>query len=151
MTDAYASIATNLERVKERIRNACAASGRDASAVTLVAVSKKHPAEAVRAAYAAGQRVFGENYVQELLEKAEALSDLSDIEWHLIGHLQRNKAKDVVAMSAVVETVDSERLLLALSERARAMGRLGRERLRNLRSYDVIGRELAQAYRHLLS
>lgn len=123
MTDAYASIATNLERVQERIRNACAASGRDASAVTLVAVSKKHPAEAVRAAYAAGQRVFGENYVQELLEKADALSDLSDIEWHLIGHLQRNKAKDVVAMSAIVETVDSERLLLALSERARAMGK----------------------------
>lgn len=120
MTDLERTIGAGLDAVHQRIHAACASAGRDPKSVVLVAVSKKHSADAVRAAYARGQRVFGENYVQELVEKAAALSDLRDIEWHLIGHLQRNKAKDVVRIDAVVETVDSERLALALAERARA-------------------------------
>ena len=86
-----------IERVRERIERACARAGRDPTAVALVAVSKAHPEEAVRAAYAAGLRVFGENYAQELAQKASALSDLTDLQWRFIGHLQRNKIKLIVS------------------------------------------------------
>ena len=101
------SIRAGLDEVRERIERASTRAGRSASEVTLVAVSKTHPAEAVREAYAAGQRVFGENYVQELSEKAAALADLEGLRWHFIGHLQRNKAKDVASVARCVETVDS--------------------------------------------
>ena len=116
-------VEAGLSAVRARIADACRGAGRDPAEVTLVAVSKRHPPEAIRRAYAAGQRVFGENYVQELVEKAEALSDLADLRWHFIGHLQRNKAKDVVRIGAAVETVDSVRLAGALGERARATAR----------------------------
>lgn len=112
------SIADGLKSVQLRIAAACAAANRSVSDVKLVAVSKTHPAAAIREAYALGQRAFGENYVQELVKKAEELADLPDLEWHLIGHLQRNKVKDVSRITHVVETVDSERLALALAERA---------------------------------
>jgi len=77
--------------------------------VQLVAVSKFHPAEAVMEAYRAGQRVFGESRVQELLAKADSLPD--DIRWHMIGHLQTNKVKPLIGRVALIESVDSERLL----------------------------------------
>ncbi|MBK8173507.1 MAG: YggS family pyridoxal phosphate-dependent enzyme [Sandaracinaceae bacterium] len=111
-------IAAGLHATRARVVAACAAAGREPSSVSLVAVSKMHPAECVREAYALGQRAFGENYVQELVSKAAELSDLPDIQWHLIGHLQRNKVKDVARLNVVIETVDSERLARALAERA---------------------------------
>lgn len=112
------SIADNLSRIHERIEKACARAGRDPGEVQLVAVSKTHGPEAVREAYAAGQRVFGENYVQELVHKASALADLPELSWHFIGHLQRNKVRDVVRTGAAIETVDSLRLAQELEKRA---------------------------------
>lgn len=103
-------IAERLLTVKQRIR----AAGRD---VLLIAVSKTHSPEAIRAAYAAGQRDFGENYVQELVEKAELLSDLDGIKWHMIGHLQRNKVRPVVKHTSVIHTIDSMKLVDELGKR----------------------------------
>jgi pyridoxal phosphate enzyme (YggS family) len=94
------------------------AAGRAPGDVKLVAVSKTKPAEAVREAYIAGQRAFGENYAQELAAKAEALADLPDIEWHFIGHLQTNKAKVVARHAHVVHAVDSAVLAKELGKRA---------------------------------
>ncbi len=99
------------------MQSAALAAGRDPETVKLVAVSKTHPAEAVREAYAEGQRDFGENYVQELLQKAEALRDLPDLRWHLIGHLQRNKARQVAGLISMLHTVDTAELALELSKR----------------------------------
>lgn len=109
-TRAMSAIRGNLADVTARM--ATVAGGRS---VNLVAVSKTKPAADVLAAYEAGQRHFGENYVQELVEKAPSLP--SDIKWHFIGHLQTNKAKMVAAISNLymVETVDSERLANALN------------------------------------
>jgi PLP dependent protein len=111
------SVAAALNDVRARIRAAAAASGRDPASVKLIAVSKTHPAEAVREAYAEGQRDFGENYVQELLQKAEQLRDLTELRWHLIGHLQRNKARLVVPLVSLVHTVDSAELANELAKR----------------------------------
>ena len=112
--------AVALNRVRERIERACARAGRDPGEVALIAVSKAHPEEAVRAAYAAGLRVFGENYAQELARKATALEDLRDVRWRFIGHLQRNKIKLIERAKATVDTVDSVRLAEAISSRAAA-------------------------------
>jgi PLP dependent protein len=117
------SVATALAGVHERIARAAAACGRDPGAIKLVAVSKTAPPEKVREAYAAGQRAFGESYAQELDAKANALSDLPDLEWHFIGHLQTNKAKVVARSAHVVHTVDSEALARELGRRAGAAGR----------------------------
>lgn len=76
----------------------------------LIAVSKTHPAEAVRAAYEAGQRDFGESYAQELAQKAEALADLEDLRWHFLGPLQRNKAKLVAPHACSIHALESARL-----------------------------------------
>jgi len=111
-------IARRLGEVQERVRRAAERAGRDPASIALVAVSKGQPADAVREAHAAGQRLFGENYVQELRAKASALSDLADLRWHFIGHLQRNKAKDVAGVVSCVETVGSERLAEALARHA---------------------------------
>jgi len=113
-------IAGAIEQLQARIGRACERAGRDASTVQLVAVSKGHPEEAIRAAYDAGMRVFGENYAQDLAAKASALSDLPDIRWRFIGHLQRNKIKLIERAQATVDTVDSVRLAKALSARAEA-------------------------------
>ncbi len=113
------TLAERVVAVRARIAAACARAGRTDSAVTLCAVSKTHPAALVRAAYAAGLRDFGENYVQEFLPKAAELADL-DVRWHYIGHLQRNKAKDVVGRVALVHGVDSLALAEALDRRATA-------------------------------
>jgi hypothetical protein len=86
--------------------------------VTLVAVSKGQPAAAVRAAHEAGQRHFGENYVQEWRAKAEALADLADLSWHFVGSLQANKVKYLVGRVALVHTVDREELAAEISRRS---------------------------------
>jgi PLP dependent protein len=112
----------NLADVRARLHAAAARAGRDAGEVTLVAVSKTHPPEAVRVAHAAGQRVFGENYGQELRDKAAALADLGGLEWHFIGPLQRNKVKYVVGTAAMVQSVDSADLMDELQRRAEARG-----------------------------
>jgi pyridoxal phosphate enzyme (YggS family) len=112
------TIATNIAALIARIAEAAARSGRLPDEVALVAVSKRHPEEAIRAAYAAGQRRFGENYAQELRDKAVALADLEDTEWHFIGHLQRNKVKYVAPSCALMETVDSARLVEELARQA---------------------------------
>ena len=91
------------------------------STVQLVAVSKFKPVEAIREAYDAGQRIFGENRPQELAAKAPLLPD--DIQWHLIGHLQTNKVRLVLPWVAMIHSVDSERLLAAIDKEARAIGR----------------------------
>ena len=85
--------------------------------VTLVAVSKSQPPEAIREAYAAGQRVFGENYVQEWRDKADALSDLPDLEWHFVGSLQTNKVKYLAGRVGLIHTVDREELGREISRR----------------------------------
>lgn len=109
----------SLESVRQRVRAACETAGRDPESVTLVAVSKRHSVEKIREAYDHGQRVFGESYAQELVEKAEVLSSLDGIQWRMIGHLQRNKAKRVVAVASAIDSVDSLRLAEALDRHAR--------------------------------
>jgi PLP dependent protein len=117
-------ISANLATVRGRIEAAARAAGRPADAVTLVAVSKTQPADSVRAALAAGQRVFGENRVQEAVAKFPGRRrDYPDLTLHLIGPLQTNKVKDAVAHCDVIETVDRPRLAEAL---AREMERSGR-------------------------
>jgi hypothetical protein len=101
------SIGSNLQEVKRRMAAACVAAGRSANSVTLLAVSKTFDAGAVRAAHAAGQRAFGENYVQEAQAKMAALADLRPaLEWHLIGPLQSNKTRVVAELFDWVHTVD---------------------------------------------
>jgi pyridoxal phosphate enzyme (YggS family) len=117
-------IAANLAAVRGRIEAASLAARRPADAVTLVAVSKTNPASAVRAALAAGQRVFGENRVQEALEKFPGLrAEFPDLALHLIGPLQTNKVREAVAHFDVIESLDRPRLAEAL---AREMERTGR-------------------------
>ena len=116
------SIARNLEVLRRRIAESARRAGRDPGEVTLVAVSKRHSVEAIREAYESGQRVFGENYVQELLEKREALGDLPDIEWHFIGHLQKNKVRKLVGRVSLIETVDSIEHMREVSKRATSQG-----------------------------
>jgi PLP dependent protein len=117
-------IAANLASVRARIAAAAAAAGRQASAVSLVAVSKSHGAEAVAAAIAAGQRLFGENRVQEATAKFRDLKARHPgIELHLIGPLQTNKVKEAVALFDVIETLDRPKLAEALG---REMARQGR-------------------------
>lgn len=101
-------IRENLEQVRNNIAAACARSGRDSSEVVLLAVSKTKPAEMIREAMSAGQRAFGENYVQELEEKYDIFGD--SVDWHMIGHLQRNKVKNVVGKAGLIHSVDSIRL-----------------------------------------
>jgi PLP dependent protein len=104
------------QAVSTRIAAAAAAAGRDPAQIRLLAVTKSFPTDAVRAAYALGQRAFGENYVQEAISKTDALSDLPDIEWHLIGPLQSNKAGAAAQRFAWVETVDRLRIAQRLAE-----------------------------------
>jgi pyridoxal phosphate enzyme (YggS family) len=107
-------IQENLEQIRERIARAAERAGRAPSSVTLIAVSKTVPVERIREAAAAGQRDFGENYVQEMTPKIAELA----ARWHFIGHLQRNKAKDVAGKVALVHTVDTVELAQALGKRA---------------------------------
>lgn len=99
------SIAENLERVRAEVADAAIASGRVADEVTLIAVSKTWPIEVIEEAVAAGQKVFGENKVQEILAKVPAMA--GDLEWHLIGHLQKNKTRKILPLCASIHSVDS--------------------------------------------
>jgi PLP dependent protein len=111
------SVASNLQQVRGRIVTACAQAGRPVQSVTLLAVSKTFGADAVRQAHAAGQRAFGENYVQEALDKIEALADLrAALEWHLIGPLQSNKTRPVASAFDWVHSVDRLKIAERLSE-----------------------------------
>jgi len=105
------AIAHNLAEVRARIEAAARRAGRDPAAVTLIAVSKTFSADHVRAAWQAGQRDFGENKVQEAEQKIAATADLSGARWHLIGHLQSNKARKAAAPFAVIHSIDSVELL----------------------------------------
>jgi PLP dependent protein len=110
-------LAHNLDAVLQRIGRAAQSAGRDPHSVFLLAVSKTFPAEDVRAAHAAGQRAFGENYVQEALAKVTALADLrSSLEWHFIGPLQSNKTRPVAETFDWVHSVDRLKIAQRLSE-----------------------------------
>ena len=106
----------NLENVEQKIQAACERSGRNRSEVTLIAVSKTKPAEMVQEAYDLGIRLFGENKVQEIMDKSEVLP--ADIHWHMIGHLQRNKIKYIIDKVDLIHSVDSLRLAEAIEKEA---------------------------------
>ncbi len=116
-----ADIASNLEDISRRLRAAAARSGRNPDDILLVAVSKTVPPDVVRAAAAAGQRHFGENRVQEGLDKIGATGDLQ-LEWHLIGHLQSNKAKKAASAFAWIHSIDSVELLRKVDSAAAEAG-----------------------------
>lgn len=113
------SVVDGLSAQHARIAAACERSGRSPGDVSLIAVSKGHGVEAIRAAYAAGQRDFGENYIQEWREKAAALSDL-DVRWHIIGHLQSNKVRELVGQVTLIHTVDRAKLAREIDKRFEA-------------------------------
>ncbi|MCA0243873.1 MAG: YggS family pyridoxal phosphate-dependent enzyme [Proteobacteria bacterium] len=111
------SIGSNLQDVRQRIARACQSAGRSENSVTLLAVSKTFPGDAVRAAHAAGQQAFGENYVQEALAKIAALADLRpQLQWHLIGPLQSNKTRPVAEAFDWVHSVDRLKIAQRLAE-----------------------------------
>lgn len=113
-------IRENIEHVRENIRTACEKSGRNAEDVTLIAVSKTKPVSMLQEAYECGCRDFGENKVQELVEKWEQMP--KDIRWHMIGHLQRNKVKYIVDKVYMIHSVDSLRLAEEISKEAGKKG-----------------------------
>lgn len=117
------SLADNLHRVYDQIASACANSGRSPDKVALVAVSKTHPAEAVLEAYAAGQRLFGENRMQETQGKLPVLAGLTDLELHLIGPLQSNKTAKAAEMFSAVQTVDSLKIAERLNKACVELGK----------------------------
>ena len=128
MASSMADVAARLDEVRTRVARAAAACGRGPGDVRLIAVSKTKPVGAIREAYAAGQRAFGESYAQELAAKAEALADLSDIAWHFIGHLQTNKARVVARWVRAVHSIDSVALARELGRRAAKATNLSRSR-----------------------
>ena len=128
------AIAARLSEIRARIADAATRAGRSPSDVLLIAVSKTFPIDAVRAAFAAGQRDFGENRVQEALQKIDASADM-DIRWHLIGHLQSNKARKAAERVALIHSIDSVDLLQKVDAAAVAAGR----RLRVLVQVDLAG------------
>ena len=116
-------IAANLERVRTEIADACARAGRRSEDVALMAVSKMHPGEAIREAYAAGQRLFGENRVQEAQTKVADLQDFADLDLHLIGPLQNNKTGKAAEIFHAVDTLDSLKTAQRLDSAAAALGK----------------------------
>lgn len=114
------TVATSLDQVRARIRTAALEHDRDPASIRLIAVSKRQSAAAIRTAYAAGQRDFGENYAQELLAKRDELADLTDLRFHMIGGLQRNKAAALAGAVSAVHSVDCARLVGELGRRAAA-------------------------------
>src|SRR5713101_4332615 len=117
------SIVENVARVRERITSAAGRAGRDPKEIALMGVSKTFPVERIREAHAAGLRVFGENRVQEFTDKAGSLHELADAEWHLIGHLQSNKAARAAELFGAVDSVDSVRLAEKLNGAAEKAGK----------------------------
>ncbi len=118
---------SRVEQISFRMGEAARRSGRDAGAVTLVSVSKTFPVDLVKRAVAAGLSHFGENKVQDLAAKAEAMrkeTALGEVDWHMIGHLQRNKAREVVEHASLFHGLDSLRLARAVDKRAEELGRV---------------------------
>lgn len=118
--DRATSIGAALACERQRIAAATERAQRAPGSTRLMAVSKKQPVEAIIAAYEFGQRDFGENYVQELITKADALAHLADLRWHMIGHLQTNKARQLVSVVESVQTVDTTKLIRELSKQVTA-------------------------------
>ena len=129
------SIAENVAEVRQQITAVAHRAGRDPAGITLMAVSKTFPAESIRQAYAAGIRVFGENRVQEFSGKSIQLADLKDAEWHMIGHLQSNKAAAAAELFIAVDSVDS----LKLAEKLDAAAEKLTKKLRVLIEINVGG------------
>ena len=117
------SISANISSVQERIAAAARRAGRNLDGVILMAVSKTQPPERIYEAYGAGLRTFGENRVQEFAGKAQAVRDLNAAEWHMIGHLQTNKAAKTAELFRAVDSVDSLKLAQKLDAAARTLGR----------------------------
>ena len=117
------SIVTNIAAIQERIAAAARRAGRSAGDIALMGVTKTHPPERIREAYAAGLQLFGENRVQEFTAKANAVADLAGAEWHMIGHLQTNKAPKAAELFYSVDSVDSEKLAEKLNVAAQAVGK----------------------------
>jgi len=117
------SIAENIAAVRERIEAAARRAGRSPREIALMAVTKTHPPERIREGYTAGLRIFGENRVQEFAGKTGALADLAGAEWHMIGHLQTNKAGKAAELFAAVDSVDSVKLAEKLDVAARSLGK----------------------------
>ena len=117
------SIADNISAVRKRIESAARRAGRPVGDIALMAVTKAQPVENIREAYAAGLRLFGENRVQEFAGKAAAVADLSGAEWHMIGHLQTNKAVKAAELFRAVDSVDSVKLAEKLDASARKLGK----------------------------
>ncbi len=117
------SIRENIAAIQERIDAAARRARRRSEDIALMAVTKTHPAESIREAFAAGLRLFGENRVQEFAGKASALSDLPGVEWHMIGHLQTNKAGKTAELFSAVDSVDSLKLAEKLDAAARALNK----------------------------
>jgi len=116
MSTVANTVTKNYADVSQRLSNACEAAGRSPSSVRLLAVSKTKPASMVEECYALGQRAFGENYLQDALEKIEALKHLSDIEWHFIGPLQSNKTRPVAENFHWMETLEREKIAQRLND-----------------------------------
>lgn len=117
-------LAARVTAVRERIARAAARAMRSEQSVRLLAVSKRHPAAAVREAHALGLRAFGENYAQELVAKAGEVGPLEGIEWHMIGHLQTNKARHVAPVISMIHTLDAAHVAAELGKRATSTGRI---------------------------
>jgi pyridoxal phosphate enzyme (YggS family) len=117
------SIAENIAAVRDRIQAAARRAGRSPDSVALMAVSKTFPAESIQEAHAAGLRLFGENRVQEFATKAGAVQSLADVRFHMIGHLQTNKAAKAAGLFQAVDSVDSLRLAEKLNEGAHKLGK----------------------------
>jgi PLP dependent protein len=117
------SIAANIASIQQRISAAARRAERNLDDIALMAVSKTQPPERILEAYAAGQRLFGENRVQEFAGKAEALRDLHAAQWHMIGHLQTNKAAKTAELFCAVDSVDSLKLAEKLDATARSLGK----------------------------
>jgi len=117
------SISENIARVREQIALAAQRAGRRPDEIALMAVTKTHPAAKIREAYQGGLQLFGENRVQEFAGKAAALADLAGADWHMIGHLQTNKASKTVELFGGVDSVDSVKLAEKLNAAAQVIGR----------------------------
>ncbi len=114
-------VAGNLQQIRQRIEEAAQRSGRDPADITLVAVSKAQPIEKIPAAYGTGQRVFGENYVQEMLGKQDEL-EATDIQWHYIGRLQSNKIRQIIGRVHLIHSIDRVKLAREVGKRSRQAG-----------------------------
>jgi PLP dependent protein len=118
------TIAKNIARVHERMESAAKRAGRTADDVALMAVTKTMREPQIREAYAAGLRLFGENRVQEFIDKFESICDLANVEWRLIGHLQSNKAQKAAGMFTAIDTIDSLRIAERVNAAAEKLGKI---------------------------